>query len=273
VRPEAALLLHCPHCRGELRLEGRALRCARRHNFDHARQGYVNLVPAPGDTTAMVAAREAFLAQGHLDFVSAALAERAAALAGEGCVLDAGAGTAHHLAAVLEALPGRLALALDSSPAALRRAARVADAAVGCDLWAELPVRSEAAGVVLSVFSPRNGAEFARVLAPGGVVLVAAPRPGHLAELVAGLGLLEVDRRKPERLDAALGPRLACSERAVHRRRLSLTREAARLVARMGPSAWHLDPAELEGRLALLPDPLETEAVVEVSAWRRSPEG
>ena len=82
-------LLHCPVCGDALRETGGALRCAAGHSFDIARQGYVNLVPAPGDTAAMVTAREAFLGAGHLDFVP---------LAAHGVVVDAGSGPAHHLA-------------------------------------------------------------------------------------------------------------------------------------------------------------------------------
>lgn len=265
---EAARLLRCPHCAEPLTPAARALRCANRHSFDVARQGYVNLVPAPGDTAAMVSAREAFLGAGHLDFVTAALAERIP----PGVVVDAGAGPGFHLAAVLG--PSGLGLALDSSPAALRRAARAHPraGAVGCDLWGELPVRSGVADALLSVFSPRNGAEFARMLAPGGLMLVVAPAREHFAELIDGVGLLSVDEHKRERLDRALGPFFAMEERERHERTLSLSHEETLHGARMGPSAWHFEPGELEGRVSMLPEPLAVTAAVELSVWRLSAE-
>ncbi|MEV1074485.1 putative RNA methyltransferase [Micromonospora parva] len=77
--------LRCPVC-GEPLAEttagtARALRCPRRHSFDIARQGYVNLLagraPHAGDTAEMVAARADFLAAGHYDVISAALAAAA----------------------------------------------------------------------------------------------------------------------------------------------------------------------------------------------------
>ena len=89
-----------------------SLGCAEGHRFDLARQGYVNLVPAPGDTAAMVSAREAFLGAGHLDFIP---------LDAEGVVVDAGSGPAHHLAAG-EGRPGHRARQLHRR-AAPRRAA------------------------------------------------------------------------------------------------------------------------------------------------------
>ncbi|HLM28168.1 MAG TPA: hypothetical protein VK304_14490, partial [Thermoleophilaceae bacterium] len=166
MHPDAVALLRCPHCRHGLQLIDGSLGCDEGHRFDIARQGYVNLVPAPGDTAAMVSAREAFLEAGHLDFIP---------LDAHGVVVDAGSGPAHHLAATGAELP----LALDSSTAALRRAARRATA-VGCDLWKELPLRAGVADTVLSVFSPRNGAEFARILRPGGRLITVTPGRGHL---------------------------------------------------------------------------------------------
>ncbi|MFC4020666.1 putative RNA methyltransferase [Micromonospora sp. GCM10011542] len=77
--------LRCPVC-GEPLAEttagtARALRCPRRHSFDIARQGYVNLLagraPHAGDSAEMVAARADFLAAGHYDLVADALAAAA----------------------------------------------------------------------------------------------------------------------------------------------------------------------------------------------------
>ncbi|MEO3771540.1 putative RNA methyltransferase [Micromonospora sp. B9E7] len=77
--------LRCPVC-GEPLAEvtagtARALRCPRRHSFDIARQGYVNLLagraPHVGDTAEMIAARADFQAAGHYDVISAALAAAA----------------------------------------------------------------------------------------------------------------------------------------------------------------------------------------------------
>lgn len=248
---EAAQLLRCPHCRGDLTLEGRALRCPEGHSFDLARQGYANLVPAPGDTAAMVQAREAFLGAGHLDFVSAALAERAR----PGPVVDAGAGPGRHLAAVLDSGAEGPGLALDSSPPALRRAARAHPraAAVGCDLWAELPLRSHVAATVLSVFSPRNPSELARLLAPEGRLLVASPGPGHLEPLVAELGLLGVDPDKRERLAAALEPHFALEERTQHERELASRARTCCTPPAWGPAPGTSGPASSRAGLRCCP--------------------
>ncbi|MFY1619270.1 putative RNA methyltransferase [Micromonospora sp. WMMD736] len=74
--------LSCPVCgeslTGTTSGTARALRCPRRHTFDVARQGYVNLLtgrsPHVGDSAEMVTARAQFQAAGHYDIISAALA-------------------------------------------------------------------------------------------------------------------------------------------------------------------------------------------------------
>jgi len=281
VLADAIDALRCPHCSGTLTLDDGSVRCASGHVFDVARQGYVNLLPGnartgSADTAAMVRARADFLGAGHFAAVSDALADAAAAaLAGPdapaGAVVDVGAGTGHHLAAVLDRLPERRGIALDISKHALRAAARAHPraAAVGCDAWGGLPLRDGAAAVALSVFAPRDPAELARVVAPGGALVVATPEPGHLAEAVAALGMLTVPERKRERvagqLDGAFAPAAGVSVRAS----LELDRTALGQIVAMGPSARHLEPAEIDRRVAALGEPFTVTLAVAVAAYRR----
>jgi len=267
-------LLACPHCGRRLSGSDRVLACEAGHAFDIAREGYVNLLeggarPGTADTPAMVAARTAFLAGGHFAPLDAALADAAAIGAG-GCIVDVGAGTGEHLAAVLDRLPGRTGLALDVSKYAARRAARAHPriGAVVCDAWGTLPVRSGVAAVVMSVFAPRNPSEFARMLAPGGTLVVATPTPAHLGELIGPLGMVTVDPRKEERLETAFAGlfRRECT-RTVERA-LSLSRTDAVAVALMGPSAHHLSAGEAQERAERLAEPIVATMSVAVSTWQ-----
>lgn len=273
--PDAVVrALRCSVCATRAGLDGRALRCERGHSFDLARQGYVNLLHAKvpsgtADTAEMVAARVEFLAAGHYAGLADAVAEHATA-AGAGLVVDAGAGTGYYLARVLDRLPAASGLALDVSAMALRRAARAHErlGAVVWNLWEPWPVASGSASVVLNVFAPRNGPEFRRVLRPDGVLIVVSPRADHLRELASVVDLLEVDRRKEERLEERLAGHFERIGSQEHKSRLVLPPGDVRRAVMMGPSAHH--PARLE-RLGEVGEPLTVTVSCLVSAYRPAP--
>jgi 23S rRNA (guanine745-N1)-methyltransferase len=121
--------------------------------------------------------------------------------------------------------------------------------------------------VLLDVFAPRNGAEFRRVLAPGGRLLVVTPEPGHLAELVTALGLLTVDEQKGDRLARSLDPWFRpVSARAITAA-LMLSRADVRAAVLMGPSAWQADARGSLAGIDGLPDPLPVTLSVTLSSW------
>ena len=272
---EVAAYLRCPVCASPLAGAEGMLRCAGGHAFDVARQGYVNLLggrqAAGADTPAMVAARVEVLAAGHLDLLTRALTDAVGAMDSvpPGLVVDVGAGTGHHLAAVLDHQPDRFGLALDSSTAAARRAARAHPrlAAAVCDAWRGLPLLDSCAGLVLNVFAPRNGAEFRRVLRPGGRLLVLTPEPQHLSELIPALGLLTVDPDKPRRLDVTLGRWFRLVQSQEYAASLRLDRRAVANLVAMGPNAWHSDPAGLAERISGLPEPIAVTVAVRLRVY------
>jgi 23S rRNA (guanine745-N1)-methyltransferase len=231
--------LRCPNCARPLARRERSLRCAAGHSFDMARQGYADLsagrLPHTGDSAAMVADREAFLAAGHYDFIADALA----AAVPSGFLIDAGVGTGFYLSRVLgETSSG---VGLDVSKPALRRAARAHPrvAAVLTDLWRPLPIVDGAAAAVLNVFAPRNGAEFRRVLRPDGVLLVVTPTAEHLRELVASYGMIGVDPDKDRRVRGSLDDYFRIKWTKVLAKTLHLTALEARTLIGMTPSAHH----------------------------------
>lgn len=269
-------LLACPHCGSELAEKRGALVCAAGHSFDIARQGYVNLLPGgadvgTADTREMVASRRAFFASGHYR----RLVERVAAVTADavsgvpGCVIDAGAGTGEYLAAVLEATPGRVGLALDLSKHAARHAARVhPDAgAVVCDIWGSLPVQDGVAAAVLCVFAPRNATETARVLAPGGALVVVTPTTRHLGEIVGPLGMLTVDPDKSARLERTLGADFVRQRLEPLEYRATLSVDDMVSLAMMGPSARHATPDGVRAEAERLGDGTHVSVSVDISVW------
>ncbi|MEU0199298.1 MULTISPECIES: putative RNA methyltransferase [unclassified Streptomyces] len=269
-------ILTCPLCRAALDRADGALRCPGRHTFDIARHGYVSLLTghrrAPSaDSADMVRCRAAFLRAGHYDPLVRTLAGLATELAPpDATVLDAGAGTGHYLAAVLDTLPGALGVGLDTSAAALRATARAhprAEAA-GWDVWRPWPVRTGAAHLVLNVFAPRNGPEFHRVLRPDGALLVVTPTGRHLRELHQPLGLLGVDARKEERLRRTLSAAFRPDRAEPLEYAMTLTAEDVTSLVAMTPTAHHLGPEELRRRVAESGTPVRVTASFLVSVYR-----
>lgn len=276
VHAKVIAALRCPVCREALAASagpGGPLRCTRGHSFDLSKQGYAQLTAGPlthtGDSATMVEARVRFLAGGHYDGIAAAVADAARGRWSGGLVVDAGAGTGHHATGVLRALDGAYGLALDASKASVRRAAKAHPRldAVVCDLWQALPLADDCADVVMNVFAPRSGPEFARILRPHGALVVVTPQPEHLAELVGPLGLLRVDPAKPRRVAAELGDAFTQLEQRDLRWVMSLRRDEASALVRMGPSAWHADPDAIEAALAELDEPAHVTAAVTVATY------
>ncbi|WP_435827838.1 putative RNA methyltransferase [Nocardia fluminea] len=267
---EVAALLACPECGDELQPHDRALRCGTGHSFDIARQGYVGLLTGAstkmtGDTADMLDARAAFQGAGHFAPIAAAIA---GAFGTESTVLEIGAGTGYYLAEVLTAHPDALGIALDVAKPAARRAARAHPraASVLADAWRGLPLRDDTVTGVLSVFAPRNPAEVARVLAPGGRFVVVTPTARHLGELIGPLGMVSVDPDKDRRLADSLAGNFTRAEHTLVEFPMKLSRADVTHVVAMGPSAFHRTPAD-DPRIAALPDITEVTASVAVSTY------
>ncbi|MFB0834285.1 putative RNA methyltransferase [Arthrobacter halodurans] len=286
--PAPRIPLRCPVCAAVLERAGdagRTLACVAGHRFDAARQGYFNLLVGKGtafreDTGDMVAARADFLAAGHY----APLADAVAAEAGRGIgarpgngarVLDAGAGTGYYLERILASLGAATgqpaaAVALDISRHAMRRAAKLpGTTALVWDLWRPLPLDDAGVDVLLNVFAPRNGPEYRRVLAPGGVAVVVTPLPEHLAEASELLGLLAIAPGKEETVAASLGDGFEPLGTREVRAALRLSEADAVRLAVMGPAGHHLDAHALRGRVEAAPPPVAVTAAFRVQTFRR----
>ncbi len=242
-------LLACPLCRRLLQIEPTVLRCGSGHAFDVARQGYVNLLlgaqPAHADTPAMVQARSRVLASGLFEPLAEAVAQAAG---GASVIVEAGAGTAYYLTRALTANPDARGVAVDVSVAAARAAARAHPqvAAVVADVWAGLPMPDASVDAVLAVFAPRNVAEFARVLRPGGTLVVATPTPAHLAALRERHGLLDIPADKEAQLHATTAGLFTPASRVVVEASAHLDADGVRDLVAMGPNAFHGVPAQVE---------------------------
>lgn len=253
---DAAAILRCPVCQGPFEPGGavpRSLVCIFGHSFDAAKQGYFNLLTGKGtvfesDTAEMVGARNDFLGAGHYAPLAEAIADLAAPVltAPGSVVLDSGTGTGHYLRTVLDRTPAA-AVGIDISKFALRRAARLNPGAINLvwDIWRPLPIADRAVNAIIVVFAPRNPPEFARVLRPGGRVIVVTPRAGHLEEIAERTGMLGIEAGKEERLAESMQEFFALAD-VIHLD-VDLTLDGPDIanVAFMGPAGHHLERSAL----------------------------
>jgi 23S rRNA (guanine745-N1)-methyltransferase len=142
---------------------------------------------------------------------------------------------------------------------------------VVADAWRVLPVADGSIDVVLDVFAPRNAGEFARVLAPGGVLVTVTPEPDHLLELRVALGLLDIQPGKHEQLEATLNAAelVEVSHEHLHYP-CRLDGAAVRDLIAMGPNAFHMSATDIDERAAWLSEPVVVTVAVDLTLWTRS---
>jgi len=245
--------------------------CTAGHRYDQAAQGYVNLLPVqhkrsrdPGDSKEMVAARRRFLEAGHYRPI-AELAARAALadLPADAACLDAGCGEGYYLRqlAVAAEAAGKTPalLGLDISKWAVQVAAK---AQRGTATWvvgsnAKLPVLPATLDRVLCLFGFPVYPEFARVLKPGGQLIMIDAGPDHLREL-REIIYPTLKTPAPPNDQAPPGFALLQREALSHRIELDSQEQIADLLV-MTPHFYRASPAGREkaaqlGHLALTVD-------------------
>ena len=128
--------------------------------------------------------------------------------------------------------------------AAPRRAIASAGGGRGCRHLAAPSLAARSAALALSIFGPRNAAETARVLGPGGALIMATPGPAHLGEVRRPLGMIGIDRQKLRRIAGAYRD-WAQSGLTIVNYQLSLDHADLAALVTMGPSARHISPESL----------------------------
>lgn len=194
----------CPLCHAAMEGDGRVLYCLgeRRHSYDIASSGYVNLLPPgkksnakTGDDREMLRCRRTFLEGGYYDKISEKAAESAlSALSKRDSIVfaDAGCGDGYH-ALNIEAFFKKkgihsLGLGLEASKKGAEMAAKLAKKAESDSFFAaanifDMPIGDKTCDCVFSMFAPVPDSEARRILNDDGVLVVCSSGSHHLWEM------------------------------------------------------------------------------------------
>lgn len=265
----------CPLCHSPLSENSKSYACPQGHQFDKAKEGYVNLLPVqfkhskqPGDNSEMMQARRAFLDAGHYQplrqRVSELLEQRLTPQSQ--AILDIGCGEGYYTAAFAEVAKqhGASAYGLDVSKVAVRYGAkRYADVVFCVASSQRLPFADASLDAIVRIYAPCNAQELARVVKPGGIVVTVAPGPRHLMQL-KGLIYDEIKLHQPdgESLD---GFTLREESQLAYMMTLNASGSAALL--QMTPFAWRARPEVWASLKAMAAFDCETDFCIRV--WQR----
>lgn len=181
----AAPLLRCPLCQGQLHPAGTALVCPQGHTFALSSRGYGDFAPGKQggmyDDTLFDARRRVLEGEFYTPAISL-METLMNQYAPAGAVLDAGCGEGTFLKRLCP--HRRPAFGVDLSRAGIRLAAKG-----GNDIcWmvgdlTRLPLQSGSVGCILNILSPAEYPEFSRVLGDNGVLIKAVPGERYLQEI------------------------------------------------------------------------------------------
>jgi len=183
----------CPLCEQALVLDSleKSWSCANKHNFDCAKEGYVNLLPSnkkhstqPGDSAQMIAARRRIHTCEIYQPLADAVLEQISTLKPQAKILDIGCGEGYYSGVLRRGLPDVEICGVDISKAAIRLAAKnYPNNQFSVASSFALPVPTATQDVVVRIFAPSDDSEVIRVLKAEGCYLEVTPAPSHLWSL------------------------------------------------------------------------------------------
>jgi 23S rRNA (guanine745-N1)-methyltransferase len=247
----------CPSCHNRLQTataEGaKSYRCSNNHNFDMAKEGYLNLLLAqhkrsrnPGDSDEMIRSRQRFLNGGHYQLLADAIVKQVHLEANDQRVLDMGCGEGYYIDQLRQASGTMQLIGIDISKTAVRLAAkRKINALLAVDSAFSMPLHSDSIDCAISVFSPVSAKETARVLVPGGSLIMVGPGEEHLSGLTDHIYSNKVPHQG-NNLDDNLGD-FILQETLEVRDSITITGPDILDLLKMTPYYWHARAEQQEG--------------------------
>jgi len=184
----------CPLCHKALQLNQRSYQCENNHQFDVAKEGYVNLMPVqhkrskdPGDNKEMMQARRRFLNGDHYHLLRQTVANLLKQHNPQQ-VLDIGCGEGYYTHYFQQTLSAdsmnNEVFGLDISKIAIRYAAkRYPDCRFSVASSHRLPFADHSLDAVVRIYAPCKAEELDRVLDDNGILITVTPAARHLYQL------------------------------------------------------------------------------------------
>ncbi|MBO5212963.1 MAG: methyltransferase domain-containing protein [Clostridia bacterium] len=185
-------LLICPICRLPLKKLGQSLKCEKNHSYDFAKCGYVNLLnpgkknnAKAGDSKEMISARTSFFASGAYspirDFLCDIVSELSPLV-----IVDAGCGEGYYSEKLASIDTHPCVFGFDMSKFGVEHASKASringleNTFFSVANIFSLPIVSECADVVVSMFAPVANEEFLRILKKDAYLIIGAAGVSHL---------------------------------------------------------------------------------------------
>lgn len=240
----------CPLCQSTLRLDQRSYVCEQRHQYDVAKEGYVNLLPVqhkrskdPGDNKEMMQARRQFLETGYYHPLRQAIADELLSYPIHS-LLDIGCGEGYYtdyFRHTLSQADSDISVhGLDISKIAIRYAAKAYQNSHFCVASSQrLPFADSSLDAIVRIYAPCKEEELTRVLSTNGVIVTVTPAARHLFQLKSLIyQTVQLHDEAPEVIDGFS----LINEHTLHYT-MNLSGTDAFSLLQMTPFAWRATPA------------------------------